>query len=95
MSEYSQGVTAFAPDGAYLLGPVSAVEGLFVASACAALGIAGSAAVGRWLAGWVLDGVPGEDLTEFDLGRFGDRGGDREWVRRESRGLYATYYNVR
>ena len=95
VSEYSQGVTAFAPDGAYLLGPVSAVEGLFVASACAALGIAGSAAVGRWLAGWVLDGVPGEDLTEFDLGRFGERGGDREWVRRESRGFYATYYNVR
>ena len=95
VAEYSQGVTAFAPDGAYLLGPVPAVEGLFVASACAALGIAGSAAVGRWLAGWVIDGHPGEDLAEFGLGRFGERGRDREWVRRESRGFYATYYNVR
>ena len=95
VAEYSQGVTAFAPDGAYLLGPVPAVEGLFVASACAALGIAGSAAVGRWLAGWVLDGEPGEDLAEFGLGRFGERGRDHEWVRRESRDFYATYYNVR
>ena len=95
VAEYSQGVTAFAPDGAYLLGPVPAVEGLFVASACAALGIAGSAAVGRWLAGWVLDGAPGEDLAEFGLGRFGERGRDHDWVRRESRDFYATYYNVR
>ena len=95
VDEYSQGVTAFAPDGGYLLGPVPPVEGLFVASACAALGIAGSAAVGRWLAGWVLDGDPGEDLAEFGLGRFGERGRDRAWVRRESRGFYATYYDVR
>ena len=95
VAEYSQGVTSFAPDGSYLLGPVPAVDGLFAASACAALGIAGSAAVGRWLAGWVLDGEPGEDLSEFGLGRFGERGRDREWVRRESRGFYATYYDVR
>ncbi len=95
VAEYSQGVTSFAPDGSYLLGPVPAVEGLYVASACAALGIAGSAAVGRWLAGWVLDGEPGEDLAEFGLGRFGERGRDREWVRRESRDFYATYYDVR
>ncbi len=95
VAEYSQGVTAFAPDGGYLLGPVPAVEGLYVASACAALGIAGSAAVGRWLAAWVIDGDPGEDLTEFGLGRFGERGRDPEWVRRESRDFYATYYNVR
>ena len=95
VAEYSQGVTAFAPDGGYLLGPVPQVEGLFTASACAALGIAGSAAVGRWLAGWVIDGDPGEDLSEFGLGRFGERGRDREWVRSESRGFYATYYDVR
>ncbi len=95
VAEYSQGVTSFAPDGGYLLGPVPAVEGLFAASACAALGIAGAAAVGRWLAGWVIDGEPGEDLAQFGLERFGERGRDREWVRRESRGFYATYYDVR
>ena len=95
VAEYSQGVTSFSPDGGYLLGPVPSVEGLFAASACAALGIAGAAAVGRWLAGWVIDGEPGEDLAEFGLERFGERGRDREWVRRESRGFYATYYDVR
>ena len=38
------GLTTFAPDGAYLIGPVPHVEGLFAATGCAALGIAGSAA---------------------------------------------------
>ena len=58
-------MTTFAPDGAYLIGPVPDVDRLYLATGCAALGIAGSAAVGRWLAKWVIDGDPGEDLTIF------------------------------
>ena len=45
IAEYHQGITSFAPDGRYLIGPVPGVEGLIVASGCAAVGIAGSAAV--------------------------------------------------
>src|ERR671914_839526 len=44
---YKRGLTTFAPDGAYLVGPVRQVDGLFAATGGAALGIAGSAAVGR------------------------------------------------
>jgi glycine/D-amino acid oxidase-like deaminating enzyme len=95
IAEYSQGVTSFAPDGNYLIGPVPDAEGAFVASGCAALGIAGSAAIGRWLARWVLDGDPGDDLGEFGLRRFGDRADDRSWVRSESREFYASYYSIR
>ena len=50
---YKRGLTTFAPDGAYLVGAVPRVEGLFAATGCAALGIAGSATVGRWLANWI------------------------------------------
>lgn len=95
IAEYSQGVTTFAPDGNYLIGPVPDTEGLFVASGCAALGIAGSAAIGRWLARWVLDGDPGDDLGEFGLQRFGERADDRAWVRSQSREFYASYYSIR
>lgn len=94
IAEYKQGMTTFAPDGMFLAGPVPATEGLFVASACAALGIAGSAAMGRWLSSWVLHGKPDEDLSEFNLLRFGDRVTDHQWVREQGTGFYGTYYGI-
>src|SRR5215210_7704951 len=77
IADYKRGLTTFAPDGAYLVGKVPGIEGLFAATGCAALGIAGSAAVGRWLAGLVARGDPGEDLSPVDLERFGERATDR------------------
>ena len=94
VAEYKRGLTTFAPDGAYLVGPVPGIEGLFAATGCASLGIAGSAAVGRWLANWVTEGDPGEDLTPVDLERFGEKAADREWVRRESEKFYGAYYSI-
>ncbi|MGH3148154.1 MAG: NAD(P)/FAD-dependent oxidoreductase [Rubrobacter sp.] len=94
IADYKRGLTTFAPDGAYLVGPVPQVGGLFAATGCAALGIAGSAAVGRWLADWVALGDPGEDLSSIDPERFGERAADRGWVRREGEGFYGGYYSV-
>src|SRR5215212_1939288 len=82
IASYKRGLTTFAPDGASLIGPVPHVEGLFTATGCAALGIAGSAAVGSWLAGWIVWGDPGEDLSPVGLERFGEKASDRDWIRR-------------
>ena len=95
IAEYRRGMTTFAPDGAYLIGPVPDVDRLYLATGCAALGIAGSAAVGRWLAKWVIDGDPGEDLAIFSHKRFGAQAADQEWLRRESEQFYANYYGIR
>ena len=65
-----------------------------MATGCASLGIAGSAAVGRWLAGWATKGDPGEDTSRVDHERFGEKGRDREWVRRESERFYGSYYSI-
>ena len=91
---YKRGLTTFAPDGAYLVGPVPQVNGLFAATGCAALGIAGSAAVGHWLAGWIARGDPGEDLSSVSLERFGDRASDYGSIRRESEEFYGGYYSI-
>ena len=91
---YKRGLTTFAPDGAYLIGPVPQVEGLFAATGCAALGIAGSAAVGSWLANWIAQDDTGEDLSSVGLERFGEKASDRGWIRRESEAFYGGYYGI-
>jgi 4-methylaminobutanoate oxidase (formaldehyde-forming) len=95
VAEYRQGITTFAPDGRYLIGPVPGIDGLFVASGCAALGIAGSAAIGRWLATWALEGQPDDELVEFNLGRFGEKAADANWVQSASEEFYGGYYSIR
>jgi glycine/D-amino acid oxidase-like deaminating enzyme len=94
ISAYKRGLTTFAPDGAYLIGPIPGIEGLFAATGCAALGIAGSAAVGRWLADWATRGDPGEDLSSVSLDRFGESSSDRDWIRRQAEEFYGGYYSV-
>ena len=95
IAEYRRGITTFAPDGAYLIGPVPGIDRLYLATGCAALGIAGSPAVGRWLANWIINGDPGEDLAMFAHQRFGVQATDQEWLRRESEQFYANYYGIR
>jgi len=95
IDEYKRGMTTFAPDGAYMIGPMPEIDRLYLATGCAALGIAGSAAVGRWLAKWVIDGDPGEDLDIFSHQRFGTQAADQEWLRQESEQFYANYYGIR
>jgi sarcosine dehydrogenase len=94
VAEYKRGLTTFAPDGNYLVGPVPEIEGLYVATGCASLGIAGSPAVGRWLANWVTKGDPGEDLAQVDLKRFGARASDRGWIKQASEEFYGAYYSI-
>jgi sarcosine dehydrogenase len=94
VAAYKRGLTTFAPDGAYLIGPVPHVEGLFAATGCAALGIAGSAAVGRWLAGWIAQDDPGEDLSSVGLERFGEKASERGWIEREGEAFYGGYYGI-
>jgi len=94
IAAYKRGLTTFAPDGAYLIGSVPQVEGLFAATGCAALGIAGSAAVGSWLAGWISRGDPGEDLSSVGPERFGEKASDRAWIRREGEAFYGGYYSI-
>lgn len=91
-AERTQGITSFAPDGQYLIGPVPGVDGLYLASGCAALGIAGSAAIGRWLAESIIAGEPHEALGHFNHKRFGKQAEDRDWVRDSSIRFYGNYY---
>ncbi len=94
ISERHQGITTFAPDGAYVIGPHPAVSNLFFASGCAALGIAGSAAIGKWLTEYVTIGQTEDSVQMFSPSRFGERTADMDWIRVESKRFYANYYAI-
>jgi len=94
VDHYRQGMVTCTPDANYALGPVPDVAGLFVATGCSAMGIAGSAAVGGWLAELVVDGRAADDLSGFALERFGARAADRAWLVGECRRVYAHYYSL-
>jgi glycine/D-amino acid oxidase-like deaminating enzyme len=60
-------------DGRPLLGPVSGLEGFFVASGCCVGGLGLSPAAGRALADLVVDGRSDPDLAPLGVERFRGR----------------------
>lgn len=94
VDHYRQGMVTCTPDANYVLGAVPDQAGLFVATGCSAMGIAGSAAVGSWLAELVVEGRSADDLSSFAPGRFGARAADRPWLVGECRRVYANYYSL-
>lgn len=92
IAERMQGVTTFSPDGLYVIGPVPGVKGLHLASGCAALGIAGSAAIGKWIAEYIATGEMPDDLATFCPQRFGERKEDPHWIHDKGLEIYGNYY---
>ena len=90
IAQYRQGMITCTPDAGYVVGPTPCIRGQWVATGCGGMGIAGSGAIGRWLANWIIDGDPGEDISIFAPPRF--KGHDPEWLREECRHVCANYY---
>jgi len=90
IAQYRQGMVTCTPDAGYVIGLTPSIRGQWVATGCGGMGIAGSGAVGRWLADWILKGHPGDDISVFDPSRF--KGRDPAWIREECRRVCANYY---
>ncbi|MBY0586754.1 FAD-binding oxidoreductase [bacterium] len=96
VTEYCRAMITMAPDGAYAIGPVPGLEGLFAAGGCAALGIAGSAAIGKWLAQWALGQSPENDVVrEFSMDRFDSVLMDAPSLEESACRAYASYYAIK
>jgi glycine cleavage system aminomethyltransferase T/glycine/D-amino acid oxidase-like deaminating enzyme len=88
------GPEAFTPDNEFILGPTD-VRGFWVAAGFCAHGLAGAGGLGRLVAEWILDGVPGLDVWEMDSRRFGTAYRSREYTLSRTVEVYSTYYDVR
>jgi 4-methylaminobutanoate oxidase (formaldehyde-forming) len=88
------GPEAFTPDGEFILGPTD-VRGFWVAAGFCAHGLAGAGGMGKLVAEWLVEGVPGLDVWEMDSRRFGAQYASREYTLARTTEVYATYYDVK
>ena len=75
------------PDTAPLVGPVPDIPGYWLSTGYFA-GISQAGACGAILARWILEGEPGDEVTEIDPGRF-DSSADIAYTMRMARLAYA------
>lgn len=88
------GLEAFTPDGEFLLGEAPDVRGLWVACGFCAHGVSGAGGVGKLLANWIVQGDPGLDVWQMDIGRFGSHTASRSYLSRRVHEIYRTYYDI-
>ena len=86
-----QGWPAFSPDGRFVVGPVSSIQGLVLAAACNAHGVSGSAGLAIHLVE-SLSGDPSPYVRSLSPDRFIPRNWSWEDARREAQAVYETYY---
>jgi glycine cleavage system aminomethyltransferase T/glycine/D-amino acid oxidase-like deaminating enzyme len=65
------GPEAYTPDGRCLMGPVPGLRNFFVLAGFSNFGIANGGGAGKYLAEWIVDGQPSDDMWELDVCRFG------------------------
>ena len=86
-----QGWPAFSPDGRFVVGPVSSIQGLVLAAACNAHGVSGAAGLAHHPVE-SLSGAPTPDVRSLSPDRFIPRSWSWEDARREAQAVYETYY---
>jgi len=88
------GLESFTPDGAFLLGPVPGVHGVWTACGFCAHGVSGGGGVGKALAEWIVSGSPTLDLSDMQIGRFAGQSWDEEEISRRACAVYGMYYDI-
>jgi 4-methylaminobutanoate oxidase (formaldehyde-forming) len=91
VAELRGGMFTMSPDGRFVVGPVGALPGLWVATGCNGSGFSSSPAIGEQLAQWLVKGRPDLDLSPFAPDRFGTVA-DVDLVERGT-WQYAHYYD--
>ena len=88
------GPEAFTPDGEFILGPTE-LRGFWVAAGFCAHGLAGAGGMGKLVAEWIVEGLPGLDVWEMDSRRFGAHYASRDYTLARTLEIYSTYYDVK
>lgn len=85
------GIFSFTPDGGPLLGPVTGIDGLWMAQS---VWVTQSAGVGQVMADWITTGEPGIDTHGLDLSRFDPALTSQRWAREQGEESYDEVYDI-
>lgn len=89
---FVNGPESFTPDGLPLIGRMSELDGLYVATAMNSAGITWSAMAGHLMADLVAGAKPRFEASRYDPQRFGDRGRDLPWLTAAISGIVSAGY---
>ncbi|HZQ98910.1 MAG TPA: FAD-binding oxidoreductase [Chloroflexota bacterium] len=92
IQEHRGGLPTMSPDGAFLVGPVDAVPGLYVSTGCNVGGLSTAPALGEALAELICTGRSALDLSPFKPDRFDVELVSSERLEAECRRQYAFKY---
>ena len=81
IKKFYNGPESFTPDNQFIAGEAPGLRNFFVGAGFNSVGIASAGGAGRALAGWILDGDPGLDLTAADIRRFAPFHGNTRFLR--------------
>ena len=81
VQRFMNGPESFTSDSRPLVGEAPDIGGLHVAAGMNSVGIMSSYGIGRALAGWIVDGFPGEDLWEISVARADPKTATRQHMR--------------
>lgn len=85
------GMFAFSPDLAPIMGEAPQVDGFWVT---AALWVTQAGGAGKTIAEWIVEGRPSLDVHACDIARFQPHAGSREFVKARAREEYGEHYDV-
>lgn len=93
-SRVGKGWPTFTPDGQFIIGESSRVEGFVMAGGCNAHGISGSAGIGRLLVESLFDDAPSDYVKSLSPDRFTEAAWDWAEASVQARRIYETYYGI-
>jgi 4-methylaminobutanoate oxidase (formaldehyde-forming) len=89
---FVNGPESFTPDDVPLIGRAPGIEGLTICTAMNSGGVTYSAAAGHMVADMLTGSPPRFDVAPFAAERFGERGADVPWLRREISAVVSRGY---
>jgi 4-methylaminobutanoate oxidase (formaldehyde-forming) len=93
-AKFVNGPESFTPDNNFILGETPEIKGLFVAAGFNSVGIASAGGAGKYLAEWMIEGLPTIDLWSVDIRRFAPWANNLSFLRERVTEVLGLHYQM-